>query len=498
MKPEILLYLESTFALLCSAGYTWAIHRFCATHFTCIRQRRNLSIVLLAVAPSVVTGCHLINILHSPTVKISSLSLQEWIHLCYSSSSPLFQLLPLLWQCLLIFWILQLYRGKKAQKILAAAILLAAVTLLTHFTEALLNCLILFILHLTHIKDTLLLSYGLGYLICCFSTACTIGCICFLNRRMNGFFADRLPRWYVMLAVPLFSIVLLWDCIDLCAGHGILLRGGDHLNPYYNELFSYTGMCVLSALCMCGAGFYMFGMDRIDIEQKQKNQYRSQVVFYRMLEEQYRNLEHLRHDMKNHLIGLQRLIDNQEWDSMTDYIHKMADFGGIDCTDDMTGKSIIDALLYYKKSNFRSSFPDKQSNLADKESNFAESASQISDQSGSGSICWECDVHIPSDCPVDDFDLCVIFGNLLDNALEACRKITADSDRFIKVHAHMVKQCLLIEVANSMTQPGNRKDGIGLRNVKATAEKYNGTVQITAQDNIFRVSVLLAPAPCSK
>ena len=482
MKPEILLYLESAFALLCSAGYTWAIHHFCTRHFTCIRQRRNLFLILLAVVPSIATGFRLACLIHNPAARTACLSLQDWLLLCCTSSTPFETLLPLFWQCLLILWILQLYQGKKAQKILAAAILLATTTLMMHFTESFLNCLIMLILRFTHVEYTILLSYGLGYLICCISTAGTIGCLCFLSGHMNGFFADRLPRWYIMLSVPLFGIVLLWDLIDLCAGHGILLRGGDHLNPYYNELFSHTGMCVLSILCMCGAGFYMFGMDRIDIEQKQKNQYRSQVVFYQMLEEQYRNLEHLRHDMKNHIIGLQRLIDNQEWDNMTDYIHKMADFGGIDCADDMTGKSIIDALLYYKKSNLQNSF--------------TESSSQASDPSETDSICWECDVHLPSDCPINDFDLCVIFGNLLDNALEACQKMPIGSNRFIKVHAHVVKKCLLIEVANSMAQSRIRKDGIGLRNVRETAKKYNGTLQITTQNNIFRVSVLLAPAPC--
>ena len=137
----------------------------------------------------------------------------------------------------------------------------------------------------------------------------------------------------------------------------------------------------------------------------------------------------------------------------------MSEAGALQYADDMTGKSIVDALLYYKKSNL----------------------------SDSGSVCWECDVHIPHDCPVDDFDLCVIFGNLLDNALEACQKLPADSNPFITVHAHMVKKCLLIEIANSIPQP---------ENVREAAEKYNGTLQIAARDDIFRVTVLLAPTPC--
>lgn len=66
MKPEILLYLESAFALLCSAGYTWAIHHFCTGHFTCIRRRRNLFLILLTVVPSIATGLRLACLIHNP------------------------------------------------------------------------------------------------------------------------------------------------------------------------------------------------------------------------------------------------------------------------------------------------------------------------------------------------------------------------------------------------------------------------------------------------
>lgn len=525
MTPEMLLYLESALALLCCAGYTWAIHRFCTNHFACIKQHRNVFLILLATVPSIAIGLRQAAILHSPAVEISRLSLQDWILLCYTTPPSLISL-PLFWQCLLIFCTLRLYHGKKEQKILAAAFLLTTITLLTNFIESFLECLILFILHSAHIEYTILLSYWLGHLVCCINSACTIGTIVLLAKRMTGFFADRLSRWYVMLSVPLFGIVLLWDFIDFIAEHGIFLRGGDHLNLYYNELFSQAGICVLSVLCICGIGFYVFGMDKIDIEQKQKERYRSQVAFYQMLEEQYRSLERLRHDLKNHIIGLQQLTDNRERDKESNkfnceiclrqtrnYLHKLADTGDIEYADDLTGKSIVDALLYYKHNQAKKTH-----------------------------IRWECDAHIPPECPVDDFDMCVIFGNLLDNALEACLKISKESDRFINIQAHMVKKCLLIEMINSLeitSKPakeidavkysGNadhniasksvrsalpsswdsfkqavdtkqhiyKKSGIGLRNVKDAIAKYNGTLTIDTDDNSFRISILIPCAPAT-
>ena len=524
MTPEMLLYLESALALLCCAGYTWAIHRFCTSHFACIKQHRNVFLVLLAAVPSIAIGLRQAAILHSPAVEISRLPLQDWILLCYTTPPSLISL-PLLWQCLLIFCILRLYQGKKAQKILAAAFLLTTITLLTNFIESFLECLILFILHSAHIEYTILLSYWLGHLVCCINSACTIGAIVLLAKRMTGFFADRLSRWYVMLSVPLFGIVLLWDFIDFIAEHGILLRGGDHLNLYYNELYSQAGICVLSFLCICGIGFYVFGMDKIDIEQKQKEQYRSQVAFYQMLEEQYRSLERLRHDLKNHIIGLQQLTENRVWDKTPNksdcesclrqtrnYLHKLAATGDIEYADDLTGKSIVDALLYYKHN-----------------------------QAKQNQIRWECGAHISPECSVDDFDLCVIFGNLLDNALEACLKMPKESDRYINIKAYMVKKCMLIEIINSSemttksakemravkysdnadysiasksvqpaltsgwdsfdqaadTKRHTYKSGIGLRNVKDAIAKYNGTLNIDTDDNSFRISILIPCVPAA-
>lgn len=473
--------------LLCSIGYTWSVHRFCIIHFTCIRHRIKPILFLLSISLPLIDTAIITNILPYPVGIFAFL----------------------FWQILLILSILLLYHGETAQKILAASLLLTVTLLVQNFAESLPMCIILIVLHSMHIEFTPLINYVLDCFIYCVTFSCVIWSILFLTKRMTDFFANRLHRWYIMLSVPLSAIIILWDFIHIGASYGILLRGGDHLNLYYNQIFSHAGICVLSILCIGGVSFYIFGMDKIDIEQKQKEQYRSQVAFYHMLEEQYQSLERLRHDMKNHIIGLLQLTDNRECDQKPNksdcesclrqtrnYLHKLADAGGIEYADDLTGKSIMDALLYYKH------------NQANKEH-----------------IHWECHAHIPPTCSIDDFDLCVIFGNLLDNALEACTKISGQTERFIQIHAHMIKKCLMIEIVNSMeiTSPNNTsysgqketkysyhaghftskqtvgaghpkyRPGIGLRNVQDTITKYNGTLNIETDDNIFRVSILL---PC--
>lgn len=446
MSHTWFLWFQAGFSLLYGIIYTWSVHRFCIGPFVCVRRRKKPFLLLLPIIFTLLDICSLCGLLPAPAAHF----------------------IPFLWQALFILWVLLLYRAETARKLLAAVILLLVPMLLRRFADSLVSMLVLFICHVTHEAVSPVGEQFLFCVLCPTILLCPIMSISYLKKHMTGFFDNRLHRWYIMLTVPLFAIILLWNLISIGASYGILFRGGDYLNLYYNQLFSHVGICVLSFLCLCGAGFYLYGMDRIDIEQKKKEQYHSQVTFYQMLEEQYRNLERLRHDIKNHVIGLQRLIDCHEWDKLSPYLHKMADFGDIESGDELTGRHVVDALFYYKHRQAMQSF-----------------------------IRWECDAHFPPGCPIDDFDLCVIFGNLLDNALAACDKLPEGNDRSIQIHTRMIRNCLLVEIANSIQSAAGLKHvnrGIGLRNVEDVLDKYNGTLHIDTENDAFRVS-LLVPCP---
>lgn len=446
-------FFDMIYTLLCSAGYTCSVHRFCTRHFTCIEKRKTPLLFLLTIS-----------------FPVSNL-------LILYGRLPLYlvNLLHLLWPCLLLLCIILLYHGITAAKLLAAFILIIAYLLPGHFINSLLSCLQLIIFHTIHYEPSLLIVHILDGLYYCIPFSCILWIINVLSKHMESFFANRINKWYLMLSAPLFGMVTLWNLIDIAASRGILFRAGDRFNQYYNQLFSHAGICILSALCLCGSGFYVFGMDRIDLEQRKKEQYHAQVSFYQMLGEQYRSLERLRHDMKNHIIGLQRLIDNQEWDKMAAYLQRMAQTGGLEYAEDLTGRNIVDALLYYKHNRAR--------------------------QAG---IQWEASVSIPTECSVDEFDLCVILGNLLDNALEACSNSVEPNEKFIKIQIQTAKKFLLLEVTNSCREAGRRKHrpssrhnrnivmGTGLWNVKDTVEQYNGVLTIDYSTGcVFRVSILL-------
>ncbi len=241
---------------------------------------------------------------------------------------------------------------------------------------------------------------------------------------------------------------------------------------YYDQIFSYAEFLVLSLLSMSAAGFYVFGMNRIYLEQEKSGRYHSQIAVYKMLAKQHRQSERLRHDMKNHIIALSALSRNKEWEKLDSYLKNMESIV-LEAAGDVTGNKAVDALLYQKRKR------------AEEEN-----------------IKWECDVRMPEEYGINEFDLCVLFGNVLDNALEACGRMESGECRFIRIQAKTVKKCFLLDVKNSMdkaekdtggfTGKGELQEhGIGLMNVGDVVNKYNGAVNTQAGEGVFVISVLI-------
>jgi Signal transduction histidine kinase regulating citrate/malate metabolism len=257
------------------------------------------------------------------------------------------------------------------------------------------------------------------------------------------------------------------------ASNGIMVSSRRNQELYYDQIFSHVEICVLTGLSIFAAAVFLFGMDRLYLEQKKSSRYQSQVAVYKMLTEQYRQSERLRHDMKNHIIALSGLFQNKEWEKLSRYIKNMESVV-LETGGDATGSKAVDALLYQKRK-----------------------------QAEQEQILWECDVQIPNGCGIDEFDLCVLFGNILDNALEACKRVQNRERRFVRIQAKTVKKCFFLEVKNSMDParhgekkeaPGQgnfREHGIGLFNINDTVRQYNGVTEIEAENGIFSISVLM-------
>jgi len=103
---------------------------------------------------------------------------------------------------------------------------------------------------------------------------------------------------------------------------------------------------------------------------------------------------------------------------------------------------------------------------------------------------------VPADTgQVKESDLCVIVGNLLENAVDACRDVDRDK-RFIRLFSYVSDNAITFTMENSFAGELNQWDGVfystkrdgeglGLQSVAAVAEKYGGAANFETQDNVF-------------
>ena len=107
---------------------------------------------------------------------------------------------------------------------------------------------------------------------------------------------------------------------------------------------------------------------------------------------------------------------------------------------------------------------------------------------------------VPAVLPILDIDLSVVFGNLFENAIEACERQRNDN-KFISLYAKPDGNQFLIEIQNSFDSvkkknglylSSKRKgEGIGLQSVMEIAKKGDGILNISTNDNLFTVSLLM-------
>ncbi len=115
----------------------------------------------------------------------------------------------------------------------------------------------------------------------------------------------------------------------------------------------------------------------------------------------------------------------------------------------------------------------------------------------------------PQGLEIHSYDIGIILGNAMDNAVEACRKLKAkepETDAFIKLSSLQKGNLLILKVENSfdgrlvlkakeefpITDKADKKShGIGLANIKSTAEKYQGTMDFKVKGRVFILSVMM-------
>jgi sensor histidine kinase regulating citrate/malate metabolism len=112
-------------------------------------------------------------------------------------------------------------------------------------------------------------------------------------------------------------------------------------------------------------------------------------------------------------------------------------------------------------------------------------------------ISFESRCNIRKQVVMSDSDLCIVLGNALENALEACKHMDSSEIRFVSIEAGKIKGQGLFKVINSyngrleirdghcISSKGGKFNGLGIRNIKKVMESYRGFVKIEHDEKKF-------------
>lgn len=186
------------------------------------------------------------------------------------------------------------------------------------------------------------------------------------------------------------------------------------------------------------------------------------------------DIRRFRHDMKGHMMVLGCLVKQKKMEETYNYIAKIADVIDINESDTYTGIVAIDAVITER---------------------LREIEKENIDFSWNGRIKG-CENRI------EVYDLCTIFANLIENAVEACKKMS--EKRFIEVKVLYIEGEVNISIRNSMDNKAVYKNGefvttkkevvnhgIGMKNIKKAVNRYNGVYTNRVKKGIFETIIVL-------
>jgi signal transduction histidine kinase len=125
-------------------------------------------------------------------------------------------------------------------------------------------------------------------------------------------------------------------------------------------------------------------------------------------------------------------------------------------------------------------------------------------------IPFRCTCQIPAQLSISDSNLCIVLGNALENAMEACEKQGANQNRYVIVEARSITGQFLIKITNTyngivnqrgdsfLTTKGNASHGLGLQNIKKVVNAAGGMIKTEHNAVTFTLMVALAVSSSAK
>lgn len=272
----------------------------------------------------------------------------------------------------------------------------------------------------------------------------------------------NLIHWLALITVPLCSITVI--CV-------LIMQNSYKRNT---NLF-----IIFSLLCMNAVIFYLYdSIQNVYLKDlKQFYMERQLLAYSRQLQlmiESRKKFYELQHDIKHHFMAISALAKKQKYMEIPDYIEKIQHhYQNHTSYRHYSDHALIDGILNYMLENTASRF--KYLRIR---------------------------VDIPSQIAFSNFDMSVLLGNLMDNAIKAALE---SEDKYLDLDMNYDKGVLILIITNSydgnLSMHKNRlistktdtelPHGIGLSSVEKIVEQNNGYLNISHEMHRFTVKIVL-------
>ena len=267
-----------------------------------------------------------------------------------------------------------------------------------------------------------------------------------------------IPVLLLLMMEHYFSVYIYGNTITVSETGGPLPDVGN-AQIFLLQTLAYSSLFIVLYACRKLSEDYRGRMRLALLEQE----VRRQKEYVREAALRHKQTQGFRHDIQWHLMVLNGFLTETKIEQAREYLDKLEGMSRSLSFPCRTGNTVIDTLLGNKLDLLRHN-----------------------------GIRVECAVKIPPSGAIDDFDLCVVFANALDNAAKACAQVR-DEKRFIRISGKRKGDFFMFEFENSFSPEvaDNGGSGIGLSNIEAVAQKYHGAVSVEKENAVFRLNVLL-------
>ena len=279
-----------------------------------------------------------------------------------------------------------------------------------------------------------------------------------------------LPYQWGVIFVSFVGILMIVPTLERIA-RGVQVES----STYITMCISAMLMLFLFIIVMIWQSYVMRkNMTMRENELNYQYMIKSQSDYFDNLMKNDEEMRKLRHDMRAHITALKELAGTDNDSEMMEYLSRMEEKTNATKTKRYTGNKAVDAVI-----------------------------NELTHQMDANGIEFKFDGMFRTREDIKDFDLCTIFYNTLQNAIEACEKVEG-TKKLISVKVKNIGDKLGISVVNDTilkklpdsgvlytTKSDKVNHGLGTKNVKEVVNRYEGIYDNSIEDGRFVVDIII-------